>query len=377
MNVIFVCRRFCPGEAWTNRILAYAKGLAELGCEVELYYLITDNNRTPYTISISGVSVIDMWKYDNILERRWRIFSYLRNLYRFRRSLKNGDKVFVYGNETNLIKASLRHGVDVYVEITEHPYKDNKKGERGEAKIDKKSKKLNRINGLAVISHKLRDYFKSVGIDENKMVISNMFVDSQRFNINKDYTVEPYIAYCGIISVDKDGVDTLIKAFAIFHKDHPDYKLYIIGRFGTEEVRRTLEQLIDEQGVGTSVVFTGQVTPEEMPKLLVNASVLALARPNNLQAQSGFPTKLGEYLSTGNPAVVTAVGEIPLFIKDGYNAFLSEPDNPEAFAKKLCYVADNYEEAKEVGKRGKELAETDFSYKSQSKVLFELMSRKS
>lgn len=375
MIVKLLCRRYIPGEAWTNRVLAYAKGLAELGCEVDIYYLITDNKRTSYTISIPGVRVINIWEQDNILERRLRVFSYLHNLYRFRRSLKNGDKVFVYGNETNLIKVSLKHGVDVYVEITEHPYKDNNKGERGEARIDKESKRLNRLNGLAVISHKLWNYYTSVGVDENKVVISNMFVDSQRFNIKRDYSVAPYIAYCGILSVDKDGVDTLIKAFAIFHEDHPDYKLYVIGRFGSEEVRKMLEQLIDELGVSSSVVFTGQVSPEEMPKLLVNARILALARPNNLQAQSGFPTKLGEYLSTGNPIVVTAVGEIPLFIKDGYNAYLSAPDNPEAFARRLSYVADNYGEAKEVGQRGKELAETDFSYKSQSKVLYELISR--
>ena len=375
MNIKFLCRRHIPGEAWTNRILAYAKGLSELGCEVDLYYLITDNKRTLYTISIPGVRIINLWENDNIIERKLRIFSYIRNLYRFHCILKKGDKVFVYGNETNLIKASLKHGVDVYVEITEHPYKDNTKGERGEVRIDKESKKLNRLNGLAVISHKLRDYFKSVGVDENKLVISNMFVDSQRFKIEKDKNVEPYIAYCGIISVDKDGVDTLIKAFALFHKDQSDYKLYIIGRFGSEEVRKTLEQLIFDQGVGDSVVFTGQVSPEDMPKLLVNARILALARPNNLQAQSGFPTKLGEYLSTGNPAVVTAVGEIPLFIKDGYNAYLSEPDNPEEFARKLSYVADNYEKAKEVGQRGKELVKTVFSYKSQSKVLYELMNK--
>ena len=375
MNIKLLCRRYIPGEAWTNRVLAYAKGLAELGCEVDLYYLITDDKRTPYTISIPGVRVIDMWEYDNNLERRWRMFSYFRNLYRFHRSLKNGDKVFVYGNETNLIKASLKHGVDVYTEITEHPYKDNTNGKRGEVRIDKESKKLNRLNGLTVISHKLRDYYKSVGVKEDKIVISNMFVDSQRFNIDKDQSVTPYIAYCGIISVDKDGVDSLIKAFSLFHKDHPDYKLYIIGRFGSEKVRKTLELLIDEQGVKDRVVFTGQVFPEEMPKLLVNARILALARPNNLQAQNGFPTKLGEYLSTGNPAVVTAVGEIPLFIKDGYNAYLSAPDNPEAFAKKLGQVADNYDEAIEVGKRGKELAEMVFSYKSQSKVLYELMNR--
>lgn len=373
MKVVFVCRRYCPGEAWTNRVLAYAKGLTELGCKVVIYYLISDKSRTSYTISIPGVKVINLWEHDNFLGRKFRTFSYIHNLYRFRQCLMNGDKVIIYGASKFIVKASLKHNVDVYAEITEHPYIYNKNGVRGQKKIDKKSNKLNKLSGLLVISYKLREYFLSVGIKEEKLVVSNMFVDSQRFKIEKDKTIEPYIAYCGIISVDKDGVDTLIKSFALFHTKHPEYKLCIIGRFVSDTARITLEQLLCELGVNSSVCFTGQISPEKMPSFLVNARILALARPNNLQAQNGFPTKLGEYLATGNPVVVTSVGEIPLFLKDGANAYLSEPDNPEAFAKKLCQVADHYNEALEVGKRGRVLAETDFSYKSQSKVLFDFI----
>ena len=120
-------------------------------------------------------------------------------------------------------------------------------------------------------------------------------------------------------------------------------------------------------------MFTGQILPSAMPQMLVDAKILALARPNNLQAQNGFPTKLGEYLSTANPVVVTSVGEIPLFIKDGVNGFLAEPDSPKSFADKLIWVADHYEEACRVAARGRKLAENEFSYKTQSKVLYDLM----
>lgn len=38
MNVIFINRRYCQGEAWTNRDLGYAKGLSELGVNVTLVF---------------------------------------------------------------------------------------------------------------------------------------------------------------------------------------------------------------------------------------------------------------------------------------------------------------------------------------------------
>lgn len=70
-----------------------------------------------------------------------------------------------------------------------------------------------------------------------------------------------------------------------------------------------------------------------MPQMLKNAEALVLDRPNSLQAQYGFPTKLGEYLLTGNPVVVTKVGDIPLYLKDGVSALLSEDRNPKEFAE--------------------------------------------
>lgn len=376
MNICIIARRYCSGEAWTNRVLAYAKGLAELGAKVSLVYLITDAKQSPYEINIPGVEVINLWEKDTFIEGKFRILSYLHNLYRVRRLVKVGDKVFVYGAEERLVKAVSKKGVEMYAEVTEHPYIYNKNGKSGEAKIDDESRKLSALSGLCVISNKLYSYFSSLGVPSTKLRVSNMFVDVERFNITKNNNAAPYIAYCGVITYDKDGVDVLIKSFAKFHEVHSEYQLYLIGRAASDEILESLKALCKSLGVDESVVFTGQILPSEMPQMLVDAKILALARPNNLQAQNGFPTKLGEYLSTGNPVVVTSVGEIPLFVKDGINGFLADPDSPESFAEKLIWVADHYEEACAIAAHGRKLAENEFSYKTQSKVLFDLMNRK-
>lgn len=194
-----------------------------------------------------------------------------------------------------------------------------------------------------------------------------MFVDTNRFSGLEKTSVEKYIGYCGAVSYDKDGVDCLIKAFAIFHRSHPDYKLRIIGKGIAPNVIPDLKDLALSLGVLDSVVFTGPIPPEQMPQQLYDASILVLVRPDSIQAQNGFPTKLGDYLAAGNPVVVTSVGEIPLFLKDGENAFLSSPGNPEDFASRLNWVADNYEEAMMVGQRGKALSEDAFNYSVQSR----------
>lgn len=373
-RVIFLNRRYCPGEAWTNRILAYAKGFAEAGENVVLYYIITDKRRTKPDINISGVKVVNLWESDGPLARKFKVLSFLKNLLCFPRMVKKGDKLFVYGGYEYQLRMALKvkTKAKVFCEITEHPqiFGPSKSAKRAN---DRKIKMLKQLDGLFVISNSLKQYYIEQGIPKETIHVINMFVDTGRFRGLVKQSTEKYIGYCGAVSYDKDGVDCLIKAFAIFHQKHPDYLLMIIGKGISQRVIPELKQMAVNLGVAGLVKFTGKVAPEKMPQLLYDASILALARPNNLQAQNGFPTKLGEYLATGNPVVVTSVGEIPLFLVDKENAFLAEPGNPEDFANKLCLAADDYEQAIQIGHRGKVLSEDAFNYRTQARKALRFM----
>ncbi len=54
--------------------------------------------------------------------------------------------------------------------------------------------------------------------------------------------------------------------------------------------------------------------------------------PDSKQAQGGFPTKLGEYLATGNPVCATTVGEIPDYLVDGESVYFAVPGSVDSFA---------------------------------------------
>lgn len=352
-------------------MLAYAKGFAEQDAEVELCFLIGDKNRSRYEISIPGVKVVDFWQKDGLWAQRNRYVSLLENLARCKRYILPTDCVFVYGVEPYIAKMALKRTQYVYGEITEHPFM---KDCDGKTKLSySRLKLLNKLKGLFVISQSLRQYFIKRGVPENKVHISNMFVDSNRFEGLKKVECGQYFAYCGVVSKYKDGVDILIKAFAQFLKTHQDYRLYIIGRFESEDVRKDLETLAQSMSVSDRIVFTGQVSPNRMPDLLFNSLALVLARPNNVQSKYGFPTKLGEYLATGNPVIVTKVGEIGAFLKDRENAIVLPPDDANVFANGLAWVVEHPEEATLIGRRGRELALSEFSYKTQSKKVLDVM----
>lgn len=299
--------------------------------------------------------MVDLWKRDGWLAKKNRLLSFVKILLLFKKDVRNGDKVFLYGGyDYQLwIALKIRKYAKVFCEVTEHP--DINGTSKPKFKLVDINESLKKLDGLFVISKALKDYYVGIGMDEDRVHVINMFVDTNRFQGIKRTSKEKYIAYCGAVSYDKDGANILIEAFAKFYKNHPDYRLKIIGKGIKHNVIPDLQALADANGVKKAVEFTGPIPPQDMPQILCNASILALARPDNLQAQNGFPTKLGEYLATGNPVVVTRVGEIPLFIKDKENGVLSDP-NADDFSNQLSWVADNPQLSEEVGQRGKELS---------------------
>ncbi|RGS58661.1 glycosyltransferase [Bacteroides xylanisolvens] len=228
---------------------------------------------------------------------------------------------------------------------------------------------------MFVISTALKDYFVSCGLLKEKIKIVNMTVDSNRFAGLTKQPSEKYIAYCGTASNNKDGVDELIKSFAIVNKTHPEVRLYIIGKTPDKDDASGNLKLIENLGVKDSVVFTGIVSAAEIPQILKNATALALDRPDSLQAQCGFPTKLGEYLLTENPVIVTKVGDIPLFLKDGETALLVEERNPKEFSSKIIWALEHPEEATEIGKAGAQVAMREFNYLNETKKIIDVINR--
>ena len=152
-----------------------------------------------------------------------------------------------------------------------------------------------------------------------------------------------------------------------------DVKLYIIGNGAGSDDLEKLKAQVSRLNLEGKVVFTGKVHRDDIPQYLCNASALALARPSGLQSHGGFPTKLGEYLSTGNPVAVTNVGEISSYLADGVNAFIAEPDSVEAFAEKLDFILSNAAIAAKVGLTGREVVLSTFTYKVQSKRIVDFI----
>ena len=385
---IITSESFPIGMATTNRIHSLAKGLTLNGCTVEvLCFRTTEDKNHPFNQKKSGKNDGIFYEYTTRTiyrpEKRFeRGIEVIYGMIGLLRKIKNGKydvlitttpyfiSTLLSKNVAKIKKIPIIMTVDEYPHVVLAPEKYNKLFSKVYLKEFYKS-----VDGFVAITDTLLKYYKKIADDKAKFVHIPMTVDIHRFEGKKKVPVElegcRYIAYCGKLGLkNKDGVPILIEAFEGLKKEIQDIKLVIIGSTVPSEIQvvNQLKKLVKNLQLENDVIFAGKKSKEIVPNYLCNAEALVLARPDNLQAKGGFPTKLGEYLATGKPVVVTEVGEIPRFLNET-NAFMAKPGNIVSIkdALKKALTSSN---ASSIGKRGKKVAYENFAYEVQSKRLF-------
>ncbi|MDY0278213.1 MAG: glycosyltransferase family 4 protein [Acholeplasma sp.] len=376
---------FPTGLSGTNRIISYSRGLVELGNRVHVFigkptekFNQIFNNRSKG--NFQGIDYtypknkIIKSKHSMIrgLEMILGFILTLKNIYREHRSnpfdvlfISNDFplKVFILSYFAKLLKFNK-----CILIVDEYPNPIRFGGNS----ISKYSFLLfkhsfRRIDALFSMTHSLNDYYSNLFNVKHSLIVP-MTVENDRFegvSINK---TNNYIAYVGNLEIAKDGIDILIHSFAIVYKHFPDLSLKLYGSGSITETK-SLKKQVEELGLSGNVLFEGRIDRSSIPSVLCNAKALLLPRPSSKRAEGGFPTKLGEYLASGTPAVVTNVGEISAYLENEINAYIVEPDNARAFAESVLFVLNNPEESKIVGLKGKQVAKEKFNYYSQAKEM--------
>lgn len=394
IKIAFISNESFPtGMSTTNRILSLAKGLTNNNSLTVDIYCVRPTESTKNTINHNtkgNISEAISFQYttrsiiwpESLFGKIWVTLLGIFNFLIIFLKTKNKDHYDVLINTTTDIIPSLLYqqicklkNIKYLLTIDEYP------------RVVRTSENYSKLfkfiylkffyrmyDGLIIMTNPLIGYFNEKMIRYDcKVIHIPMTVEPERFNISiNSHKKHKYIAYCGNLGQNqKDGVPLLIKAFAEINKRFPEFYLFIIGDAISSQKEQVydLMKLTQDLNIGSNVIFTGKVHRDKMPEYLCNADILALARPNNIQAQGGFPTKLGEYLATGKPVVVTKVGEIPAYLSHNQNVFFSEPDSVSSFTEQLEFVIENYEFAKKVGLAGKQIANTIFNYTYQGEKL--------
>lgn len=383
MNLTFVSTGQYPdSHAAAIRHSTLAKGLIALGHQIN-FLVLSPQQWVSEHINYEGCNFQTLNSYKgsnkilkNLLDLK-AIFK-ARKIIKEQIAQKQLDALVIFTIEPLPIYflQRLAHGsgIKVFHERTELPYALTNASKKQQILLKfYLNKLLPKFDGIFCISDKLVNYIRQFNPHTHKLLT---VVDLAFFTTQKTSPYQfPYIGYCGTISGNKDGVPILIEAFASITQKFPLIKLVLVGNNNNQAAIKETLDTIEKYQLSNKVIFTGLVDRDMMPVILCNAEILVVSKPDNEQNSGNFPIKIGEYLATGVPVVVTRVGEIPLFIKDGHSGFLAEPGNADSFAQKMEEALSNSAKAKSAGEEGKQIAINQFDYKIQAGIMADYINK--
>ncbi len=191
-------------------------------------------------------------------------------------------------------------------------------------------------------------YVKGVGVDTQKFSPEKVSLEGLEPSLSN--SSETTFISVGRLDREKHFAH-LLEAFSLVKQKRSDFKFLIVGD-GTEGVY--LKKLSAELNLQNQVEFMGYVKGVEKFLKISRAFVFASSR-------EGLPVSLMEAMAMEKPVVAYDIRGVRDLVEDGVNGFLVPFGDTEALAEKIVYLMDNPNIGKEMGKKGREKIEKEFS----------------
>jgi glycosyltransferase involved in cell wall biosynthesis len=140
--------------------------------------------------------------------------------------------------------------------------------------------------------------------------------------------------YIGTVSslVAYEGLDDLVRAFALLAPEHPRLRLLIVGD-GVS--RPALEEQISALGLSDRAIFTGRVPRDLAPLYHQALDVFVVPRKDLAVTRAVTPLKPVEALASARPVVGSDLPALREIIDDGGTGLLAPAEDPRELAQAI------------------------------------------
>ncbi|MDD4607463.1 MAG: glycosyltransferase family 4 protein [Patescibacteria group bacterium] len=220
----------------------------------------------------------------------------------------------------------------------------------------------NRVDLFLAPSQFMRDKVIDWGIDKNKVVKLNNFIQAENFI--GSLKNQNYIVYFGRLSQEK-GIETLIQAMA---KIKTNIKLKIVG--GGPLENKLKAQVIDLK-LQNKIEFTGPKYGQDLYDLIGQAQFVVVPS----EWYENFPYTILESFCLGKPVVGAEIGGIPELVKNQQTGLLFESGNDQSLSQKIDYLIQNPVQIQKMNVQARELVERELSPQKHYQYLIEIYNR--
>ncbi|MEA2053404.1 MAG: glycosyltransferase family 4 protein [Euryarchaeota archaeon] len=209
---------------------------------------------------------------------------------------------------------------------------------------------------IIVVEKNILKFFDDAGIKNGVYIPNGVDIgqfDKEEAVLKADKKIR--FLFVGRLEEQK-GCGYLIQATRILIAETENFVIKIVGD-GSQ--RAILENLTEENNLGSYMTFLGGVEDEKLRELYRTSDVFILP-----SIWEGLPVTLLEAWSAELPVIVTNVGAIRDICVDEGNGLIVRPKDPESIAEAMLRMIEDEELRLKLAKNGVELVRREFSLES-------------
>lgn len=221
------------------------------------------------------------------------------------------------------------------------------------------------VKHYIALSRDLADYLThTIGIPGHRVAQIYNGVDASRFHPANDRQPIPgspfngtgywVVGTAGRMQAIKDQTN-LAQAFVLAIQQAPQLRSRLrLIMVGDGPLRQASQAILDAAGMADLTWLPGE--RQDVPDVMRGLDCFVLP-----SISEGISNTILEAMASGLPVIATAVGGTPELIAQGESGLLVPPSNPAELAKALIKLAENPEQARTMGKHGRQLVESNYS----------------
>lgn len=388
-KIVVLCGYDFPqGMAATTRILSYSKGFRENNIDVEIlsYAWHCHDSINPEKGEICGIQYSyshswkksSTWLYKNIVDRFLIVY---KTIYRIIISNKGKKIDFLFVSFDDIrrmlefVPLFRLFGIRIVFIHDEFP---EPMRSRLASSISLYKKNVYRLlfkmmSGKILMTYALKQFYDQ--ISPSPTFIFPSIIDTNRFqDLPNPITRkrDNYICYTGALEFTSDNIDYIIYAFSAISNMYPDLELRLYGEPSKENGNKILK-ILETENNAKKIRLMGRVAHDEIPDILSKAKIVLTSQPNNIRTKGGFATKIGEYLASGTPTLVSDVGDVSRYFTHSVDLYMVSPDDKDLYAHELGYMLSHYNDALLVAVSGRNKIISEFNAKSMTEKLISFL----
>ncbi len=225
-----------------------------------------------------------------------------------------------------------------------------------------------RVDSIICVSHAVRQYLITQGVDASRAVTIHKGHDTSWYNSTNTparsqlgLSESAFVVGCVANVRPVKGVDLLLQAMQYLPAEL-NVELLLVG-----EIRDSTVQTLLERGPArTRIRHLG--FRKDATQLLRCCDLVAMTS----RRREGLPRSVIEGMSQALPALVTAVGGMPELVQDSVSGRVIQSLDPRAIAEGIAYFARDRERSRKMGLLAKERIQNSFAIASTIERHYEL-----